>query len=136
MLEKIREFIKNIIINKKAEKLFKNWPIVKTRNNADVLNFVNGGGYLQLKKDFYKKKLYEFLKLVKEQFPKVEVDSNKLWYIGRVLDDSDSALYYFWAKLICVDKKYRYWGQPYYALHPERGKQKRIRIKNNKIFEF
>jgi hypothetical protein len=37
---------------------------------------------------------------------------------GRFIDDTGSPLSLAWARLWCIDKQCREWGQPYYAEHP------------------
>lgn len=40
--------------------------------------------------------------------------------IGRYLDDSGSAAYKYWYRLMSIDEKYREWEQPYYAINFEK----------------
>lgn len=48
-------------------------------------------------------------------------------WIGRYFDDGGhNCLYEAWSRLRCIDEKGREWGQPYYALNPEKGEQKSL----------
>lgn len=43
-----------------------------------------------------------------------------------LLSDSNSPLYPLWWRLGCIDRQWREWGQPYFALHPLKGKHIRL----------
>jgi hypothetical protein len=120
-----------------ADKIFRDWPIPVQGD----CSFSNGDGYITLDKDMYERARKEFLELVLKEFrgkdmQKVveatrNMDSN--WgIIGRYLDDSDTPLYHYWCQFLNCEagnphptgeKKYRLWGQGYYALNPDKGKQ-------------
>lgn len=96
-------------------------------------NFSNGDGYVQhSKKDVlaFKSAIVELCR----KYCKHEVFNYPLKEIypmglgGRILDDSNSPIRRPWNRLCCIDEKYREWGQPYYALHPNEGKQVEWRV--------
>ena len=47
--------------------------------------------------------------------------------LGRYLDDGNQrSLYRAWGRFQCMDGMAREWGQPYYALNPEQGEDKKL----------
>jgi len=49
---------------------------------------------------------------------------------GRYLSDGGpSVLYTAWSRLMCIDDQGREWGQPYFALNPNKGKQQVFKTK-------
>ncbi len=84
----------------------------------DDINFSNGGGYLQ--HDIFdvsraKKEITDFgNKLLKT--------NSDFYFIGRYFEGYD-CLYDAWGRLSAIDGKQREWGQTYYALNPNKGKQ-------------
>lgn len=84
--------------------------------------FANGGGYIQHSIEEVNKARTAIMKLgmailnIK--------DSPGEYMIGRAFDDNNNkALYNAWKRLWCCDAQGREWGQMYYALNPEKGKQ-------------
>ncbi len=96
--------------------------------------FANGEGYYQLDKG----NVYQFdeilVKMIEAEFRSDEMptwwknssnrDKLNSYYIGRLLNDSDSLLYELLSTRLCVDSKFRRWGQPYFAKNENAGDQK------------
>lgn len=101
-------------------------PKVKDRG----CQFANGHGYRQHKKADVLKAKTALIAIAKRLVP------DKIWanppeeihpmsFAGRLLDDSSPTLYEAWQRFMCIDERtWREWGQPYYALNPEKGEQK------------
>ena len=84
----------------------------------DDIGFANGGGYLKhdiSTVDKAKKELTEF----GNKLFKLDCD---LYNIGRYMEGHD-CLYRAWGRLVAIDNQYREWGQTYFALNPNKGKQ-------------
>lgn len=88
----------------------------------DTCDFGNGKGYIQQDQLIVDTAKTKLLSLGRKLYKSAE---NASFYgIGRWFDDSgNSALYHAWGRLSNCDSQYREWGQMYYALHPEQGKQ-------------
>ena len=88
-------------------------------------NFANGGGYLQWLPEQRKKCEAALRKLMKPLLPRGMGDAETvhLSWLCRVACDNDSPLYSALLRLNNQDSKLREWGQGYYAIHPEEGKQ-------------
>lgn len=91
----------------------------------DTTDFANGEGYIQLTDDTKEEFIDAYLGLVKRLHPSLhqKAVTNPVGIIGRYLDDSNSPLYRLWTLACQIDRQNRLWGQPYYALHPDEGKQ-------------
>lgn len=87
---------------------------------------INGEGYVQHDPKIVKKIRASFyqLALTQQGFDKVEGDENVPgeYWIGRYLDDSNSALYAVWNRLQCIDKLGREFDQQYYVNNPDKAK--------------
>ena len=46
-------------------------------------------------------------------------------YVGRIVD-GNAPFSKAWYRFMCIDKDYREWGQGYFALHPNEGKQVKL----------
>ncbi|MBK7362633.1 MAG: hypothetical protein IPJ01_10095 [Micavibrio sp.] len=83
-------------------------------------NFTNGGGYLQHDTNEVNKAKKQITELGNDIF-KCNADFG---FIGRYFDDSGyDCLYSAWGRLSNTDSKGREWGQGYFAVNPEKGKQ-------------
>jgi len=82
--------------------------------------FANGQGYLQHNIKDVSKAKKELTDLANNYFK----TNYGFGFIGRVMNDSNNSVLYFnWGRLNCIDEKGREWGQQYYAINPEKGKQ-------------
>ena len=89
----------------------------------DSINFSNGGGFLQHEKADVEKAKNEILSLGSKIF---KCNTN-FGFIGRYFDDSGyDCLYHAWGRLSAIDNQYREWGQTYYAINPNTGKNIRL----------
>lgn len=97
-------------------------------------DFSNGGGYLQHDVDVLLKTRNRFLEFVKrysdhkwiqESIDKgLEVDPS---WAGRIIGEcAPNTIYKHWYRFSCIDKYSREWGQPYYAINPDKGTQKQL----------
>lgn len=98
------------------------YPRFDLNHDAD---FSNGDGYVQLTEAEVNKLTDFFIKAVAEHHPDIAdmAKDNPKGFVGRYLDDGGSELYEVWTILKCIDNDNRLWGQPYYAAHPDSGKQ-------------
>lgn len=110
------------------EKIMQNLP-----QEPDSCNFRNGGGYLQHDPEIVKKAMIEILKLSEIDFKedKEKIFENPFsyrqsYYIGRVMTDGNNICWSAWCRFLSMDNKYREWGQPYFALNPDKGEQIRL----------
>jgi hypothetical protein len=91
------------------------------------VGFCNGKGYYQLNQKQVKDFTEGFIEAVEKFYPstakEAKVRESPNGFVGRYLDDGKSALYSVWITLDCIDRNNRLWGQPFYAIHPERGEQ-------------
>lgn len=47
--------------------------------------------------------------------------------VARILSESlPKSVHVHWFRFVCIDKHFREWGQPYYALNPDKGMQVRL----------
>jgi hypothetical protein len=106
---------------------------LKPRPDDKGCSFSNGGGYIQQESDVVCEAMRKIVQIsgykFEDQKEKDHFLKNPFMYrngiIGRVLSDGDNcALYGAWIRFMCIDGLFREWGQPYYASHPESGKQK------------
>lgn len=93
----------------------------------DNSNFSNGEDYLQHDSEIIKKAMIDLLKISdisKEYWNEPEFLNSpfdcRFGIIGRIIGDSDSPIHSLWFRFMCMDDNYREYGQPYYALHPEK----------------
>lgn len=99
-------------------------------------SFANGGGYIQHDPEKVKKVKLQYLKLIelntewkdlKKAVKNQKENLDKITFLGRYLDDSDSYFRSGYYRLfMCIDELGREWGQPYYRLNPHEGKQKQL----------
>ena len=91
----------------------------------DRIDFTNGYGYLQwLDEDVETVKLtvaknaakYLGSDLINKLIENGELSPSGI--IGRILSDANiPVLYNMWLRIMCIDDKFREWGQPYFATH-------------------
>jgi hypothetical protein len=89
---------------------------------------VDGKGWVQHTEVNYRKAHRAIMKLASPMFRNFEQfkgcnldDINPMGIAGRIVCDSDSPLWKPFARLSCVDKKFREHQQPYYAINgPDR----------------
>ncbi len=95
--------------------------------------FANGGGFVQRDASVVEEAKERLLGLTErkikwwfdEQREKFNTDFKNVdpsWFL-RMLEGSAPPIERAWSRLMCIDKQYREWGQPYYALNPTEGKQ-------------
>lgn len=119
---------------KQCDELQKLFNLLPKLPKDKSCKFGNGEGYLEVGKENYdkvKQKLLEFIndnteisEDIVERAKNISIHSSIL---GRYLCDGSSPLYkrmyMVWLRLMCIDDEYHEWGQPYYAIHPGKGKQ-------------
>lgn len=97
--------------------------------------FANGGGYIQHDEATFMQVRTQILEIAKkftdhkwiqETIDKgLEAHSS---YAARIIDECTTRpLGAAWSRVQCVDKQFREWGQPYYAEHPDKAKQVKLR---------
>ena len=108
-------------------------------DKPNTTNFENGEGYIQHNKKVLKKVKLELLEICKDYvghfwIEETIVNNLDTSYVARLLSDSKyTSLYQAWYRLCCVDfSNYREYGQPFFAVHPEKAKQKCVA--DHKIF--
>lgn len=102
--------------------------------NDPGCNFANGDGYYQLTPEMVRRFDNAFIEAIKEFEPELfkEYSDKNLpfvitnYFTGRWLDDNNSPLYTAVMLRHRVDEKFRLWGQTYYAMNPEKGKQNKL----------
>lgn len=90
---------------------------------SDDIEFTNGEGYIQQERDIVKQAIKESTELYNKSRKEMSKKIETIMYYGRLLQDSGSPLYNLYSRFDCIDTKMREWGQPYFAYHPEKGKQ-------------
>ena len=103
--------------------------LLKPIPENDGCAFANGSGFVRqdpLKVQEYKRQIMLLGKdlhcnMEKRAANPIEVHPQSI--VGRILSDCDNVLYGAWRRVMCMDDQFREWGQPYFALHPEEGKQ-------------
>lgn len=91
-------------------------------------DFSNGGGFVQQSELSFKSVKFDLLCEIKKHINHKWVEHTMndegvhLSYVGRLISDKDiRPITSAWYRLMCTDKQYREWGQPYFAEHPEEG---------------
>lgn len=96
--------------------------------------FSNGDGYLQHEEKTFMDVRTKLLEIAKQftdhkwiqQTIDKGLDAHPS-YAGRIIDEcTTSPLRRAWYRIMCVDTKFREWGQPYYANYPEQAKNVRL----------
>ena len=100
----------------------------------DSCNFTNGSGFLRHDKKIFlaaRKNFCEFAKRytdhkwLQDTIDRgLEVDAS---WAGRIIGETaPSSIAKHWHRFMCTDAELREWGQAYYAIHPEKAKQKQL----------
>ena len=94
----------------------------------DNCNYGNGGGYVKHDKAKLRNAQIQLLEICKEyidhKWIQQTIDDETVHssYVGRLLDDYGiRPLNDAWFRFSCVDNQYREWGQPYFAINPDKG---------------
>lgn len=106
------------------------YKLLRPTPKNDGCDFTNGGGYVQqdaLKVQEFKRQIMllgarHHEKMAEWAKNPIEVHPQSI--VGRILSDCDSDLYDAWHRVMCMDDKFREWGQPYYAINPDKGEQR------------
>lgn len=118
-----------IVQDAKAVSLKKISKLLKPIPENDGCKFSNGAGYVQqdaLRVQEYKRGIMllgacHHPKMAEWAKNPIEVHPQSI--VGRILSDCDQLLYRAWHRVMCMDGQFREWGQPYYAMNPEKGEQ-------------
>lgn len=101
--------------------------------HPNTCEFSNGSGYLQHNETTFKNAKISLLNICKEyidhRWVQESIDDHNInpSYVGRLLDDYGiRPLYKAWYRIMCVDSKFREWGQLYYATNPNEAKQVKL----------
>lgn len=101
--------------------------------HPDSCDFANGNGYLQHDKTSLRNAKIAILTICKEyidhQWIQQSIDDDTVHpsWVGRLLSDYGiRPLDRAWNRFYCIDSELREWGQPYFALNPQKGTQNRI----------
>lgn len=106
--------------------------LLRPRPSDPGCNFANGGGYVQqdpVRAMHYRDGLLALASdhgagAVILKYKKLAPYEVGFSMAGRIIDDCcPKVLVEAWSRLICLDSKYREWGQGYFALNPEKGVQ-------------
>lgn len=97
-------------------------------------DFANGDGYVQHDSASVHEAMVAVLNQAKNysshtSIPKsMEVGfPSRAGIVGRIIDDCcPRPINKAWYRFMCMDNDYREWGQPFFALNPDKGEQKRI----------
>jgi hypothetical protein len=99
---------------------------LKPLPREDGCDFRNGHSFVQQSKAAFKLVKLNLLNEVKKHInhkwirQTMEDETVHLSYVGRLIDDCNiPPLNNAWSRLMCIDKEYREWGQPYFANNPE-----------------
>jgi hypothetical protein len=99
------------------------------RPENDGCSFANGGGFIQLSEEIVKKARGNLLDLIATKIDHKWVMQSKDMnthpsYVARLVGDwGIKPFCQAWDRFNCIDPQWREWGQPYYASHPDEGKQ-------------
>ena len=95
------------------------------RPSDDGCQFSNGHGYLQHNADKFLAARAALLRVGARLYPHKWFDQaladptvHPSW-CGRLIDETSRPLVAAWHRVMCIDAKFREWGQPYYANNPE-----------------
>ena len=101
--------------------------ILKHLPSYDDISFSNGEGYIQHERGVKQSLEKDIVALANKYFAPKEPYTQFNYYLGRIIDDSGmrclNSLTY---KIMCIDDLNREWGQPYFAINPDKGIQKQL----------
>jgi len=93
----------------------------------DGCKFVNGGGYIQHSRESFERVKSALLDVASRYISHQWIQQTKadpsvhLSYAARLISEIGlQPLENAWNRLLCADKLYREWGQPFFAEHPEK----------------
>ena len=95
--------------------------------------FANGGGYIQHDAETFKSVREGLLRLAQRECPHKWIDQSLAddtidpSWAGRIIGDSSVPLDRAWRRIVCTDKQFREWGQPFFALNPDKGAQEEFK---------
>lgn len=118
--------LKHESLCERVAKVMSAWP---EHPGYDGCSFINGGGYIQLSEESVNRVKGELLDIIAKELDHRWVNETRDGnihpsYVARLLCDcGNGPLYNAWCRLLCVDKSFREWGQPYYATDSAEGKQ-------------
>jgi hypothetical protein len=95
-------------------------------NKSDTPSFANGSGYIQHSPEVVEKCQKLFLQYCYEVLKQdifLEEKVHRQGIVGRYLNDCGNNLYTYWHRFLCTDSEYREWGQPFFAINPDKGKK-------------
>jgi len=100
------------------------------RTRPEGCDFSNGTGYIQHDPETFKTVRRELVEQANTEYPhkwlQAELDGQEVhpsWAARIIGECCTDRLYKAWYRILCTDSKFREWGQPYYAEHPEEAKQ-------------
>lgn len=102
------------------------------RPENDRCSFANGNGFIQLSEKIVNNARYELLDLIATKIDHKWIKQSKKEnihpsYVSRLVNEYGIRPFCnAWSRFECIDKQWREWGQPYFANHPEEGKQIKI----------
>ena len=101
----------------------------------DDIGFSKGEGYIQQDENTFIKVRLDLLKegqkLTKYDWIDQSIKDSNIHsnYANRLIREVSSPLHKGWYRISCIDEKFREWGQPFYSIHPEEGKQICLNVK-------
>lgn len=108
----------------KIKKVMSTLNELPKKNNC---NFANGDGFVRQNIEVVCKAMIDIVNIagIKKHPDFISNPFNcRRGSIGRYIDDSgNSILYRAWYRFMCMDDECREWGQPYYAINPDKGQQ-------------
>jgi hypothetical protein len=108
-----------------------------SKPDDEYCRFSNGHGFIQHDEAVVAKVKNELLDLIGTKIEHKWIEQSRSGsahpsYVGRLLDDYGiRPLSTAWSRLYCIDKYFREWGQPYYAINPDEGEQFDVRTEKN-----
>lgn len=99
------------------------------RPNDDGCRYSNGHGYLQHKPETFWKARDALLRIGNRLSPHKWFEQaladrtvHASW-CGRLIDETSRPLANAWYRIYCTDQELREWGQPYFAMNPDKVEQ-------------
>jgi len=112
------------------EEVDKIMSMLPPRPDDDGCKFSNGRGYIQHDKSAFMAARHALLELANKHRPHnifrqamKDMAVHSSWP-SRIICDDDflTPLCHAWTRFACTDSKFREWGQPYFADHPDEAK--------------
>ena len=126
--ESKKQCVEHEILIEKVDKIMSKLEAHPKEDNCD---YANGSGFIQQDESTVKKVRLELLKLIKTKIKhkwiqqSIDDDTIHPSYVGRIVH-GNAPFSKAWYRFMCIDKDYREWGQGYFALHPNEGKQVKL----------